>query len=342
MPVTLAESDQGNDTIDLQQTPRIICGKPWSSQLMQPSFPIQPLIALAVCFALLSSPGHSDSGLFETHFPGSTVLAKNEIDYDAVSFYTGKFASKFEAGETLELEGRVRNTMYQADENRSVLEVFRAYETGLASLGYETLYRCAGLNACGGSIGYALNRYGNTGGGMPLSDDFRYLVVERTTELGREVGHVLVMKTKRPVQIFVEAVQTEAEATELAILSADEIAAAIANRGTAAIYGLEFALDSAELLPESTAVLEQMAGYLKQAGDAQVLLVGHTDNQGTLDYNRNLSRQRAEAVRSALIDEFGIASNRLEAHGVGYLAPVAPNSSADGRARNRRVEMMLR
>ena len=73
-----------------------------------------------------------------------------------------------------------------------------------------------------------------------------------------------------------------------------------------------------------------------------LVVVGHTDNVGSLDYNMTLSKQRAIAVERALVGDYGIAQTRLEAWGVGYLSPVASNQSEDGRALNRRVELVER
>ncbi len=85
-----------------------------------------------------------------------------------------------------------------------------------------------------------------------------------------------------------------------------------------------------------------MAGYLQANPAVEVLIVGHTDNVGALDYNMGLSERRAGAVREALAARYGIAGARMSAHGVGFLAPAAPNDSDTGRAANRRVEMVLR
>jgi len=73
-----------------------------------------------------------------------------------------------------------------------------------------------------------------------------------------------------------------------------------------------------------------------------VLIVGHSDNQGTLDYNLDLSLSRARAVASDLVASYGIEASRLSGHGVGFLAPIAPNASEEGRGRNRRVELVPR
>jgi len=84
-----------------------------------------------------------------------------------------------------------------------------------------------------------------------------------------------------------------------------------------------------------------MAKMLKQEPSARVYIVGHTDDTGALSHNLKLSRDRAGAVVKALVAQYGISSNRLVAEGVASFAPVASNASDQGRALNRRVEMVL-
>jgi OmpA-OmpF porin, OOP family len=80
---------------------------------------------------------------------------------------------------------------------------------------------------------------------------------------------------------------------------------------------------------------------LEQESAARVYIVGHTDDKGALDHNLKLSHDRAEAVVKALVAQYGISPNRLVAEGVASFAPVASNASEQGRALNRRVEMVL-
>lgn len=84
-----------------------------------------------------------------------------------------------------------------------------------------------------------------------------------------------------------------------------------------------------------------MVEYLQGAPETGVYVVGHTDGVGGLDDNMELSRRRAEAVVEALVGH-GIEAARLTALGVGPAAPVASNATEEGRARNRRVELVVR
>ena len=84
-----------------------------------------------------------------------------------------------------------------------------------------------------------------------------------------------------------------------------------------------------------------LARMLTRDDELAVAIVGHSDNQGGLALNLDLSQRRAEAVMQALIDR-GVPPGQLEARGIAYLAPVASNATEEGRAQNRRVELVLR
>lgn len=111
--------------------------------------------------------------------------------------------------------------------------------------------------------------------------------------------------------------------------------------GHVPVAGLAFASGGSKLTEDSGAALDEMARMLRENPDLAVAIVGHSDNRGPLNVNIELSRRRAAAVRSALVER-GVKANRLEARGVGYLAPRRSNATEDGRALNRRVELVLR
>jgi outer membrane protein OmpA-like peptidoglycan-associated protein len=126
------------------------------------------------------------------------------------------------------------------------------------------------------------------------------------------------------------------------VLSADQIKSALADTGKVVFYGIYFDTDKATLKAESEPTLAEMARFLKANASTKVFIVGHTDMQGGVERNQKLSQERAAAVVAAMTGKHGIARDRLTADGVGPLAPVAPNDSEAGRAKNRRVEMVLR
>jgi outer membrane protein OmpA-like peptidoglycan-associated protein len=96
----------------------------------------------------------------------------------------------------------------------------------------------------------------------------------------------------------------------------------------------------AELKPRGRDVMAKVADFLKEYGERQVLIEGHTDDVGTEAFNQTLSEQRAKAVDQVLID-LGIDSRRIHTRGYGELHPIAANSTNDGRQQNRRVEIVF-
>ena len=123
--------------------------------------------------------------------------------------------------------------------------------------------------------------------------------------------------------------------------SPDDIAKALEKDGRVAISGgILFETDSAKLTPNADDVVRRMAEVMKEHPDLKVAVVGNTDNTGDFNYNVQLSERRARAFMDALIKK-GVAANRLAAVGVGPLSPVATNDTAEGRAQNRRVELVL-
>lgn len=295
--------------------------------------------ALIVGQACAQTPGDS---LFNLRFPGAELVNEEQQNFTEVMIYTGEMKAAFETDNRLTLEGAMRRVLFTAPVESSTLEVFRAYQSEVEAAGFSMMYECAKEEECGGRFPYLFATEKSVS--FPFGPDFHLAVYEQSQSSGREVVQLLVQKPRdgRPTYIVLEVTQTEAEAQTLQMLTASEIGTAIDNTGTASIYGLEFASGSAELLPASEPVLAEMAGFLQSRPGVEILLVGHTDNVGTLDFNITLSQQRSDAVRNALTRRFGIPGAQLSAFGVGFLAPTAPNTSEDGRARNRRVEMILR
>jgi outer membrane protein OmpA-like peptidoglycan-associated protein len=115
---------------------------------------------------------------------------------------------------------------------------------------------------------------------------------------------------------------------------------ALATKGRWATQGILFETGKAELQPESRPVLKEIAAALKDHATLKVLIEGHTDNVGVPATNLALSSARAAAVKSALVEQFGIVADRIATKGWGSTKPAALNTTAEGRAQNRRVEVV--
>ena len=114
----------------------------------------------------------------------------------------------------------------------------------------------------------------------------------------------------------------------------------ISSTGHVAIYGIYFDFNKSDVKPESEPALNEIAKLLSGSPNLKILIVGHTDNVGGIEYNMKLSLARANAVVQALTTKYKVNPQSLKAYGVGQLAPVAPNKTEDGRAKNRRVELV--
>ena len=240
------------------------------------------------------------------------------------------------------LEGGLTKLLYINPAERSTLEIFRNYESALKAAGFEVFFSCKN-KACGGYQFYrAMNGY------MWLtSDDQRYLAAK----LPRDEGDVYVSlyvtpsgaaggPTHRRVLAQLHVIEVKPMQENMVTVDADAMAKGIGEKGKIALYGILFDVDKATIKPESKPTLEQISTLLKDNSDLKLVIVGHTDNQGKLDYNMDLSTRRAKSVKTALVSDYGITKARLSAWGVGYLSPVASNRNEVGRTKNRRVELV--
>ncbi|HEY0930568.1 MAG TPA: OmpA family protein [Gemmatimonas sp.] len=115
---------------------------------------------------------------------------------------------------------------------------------------------------------------------------------------------------------------------------------ALAESGRVATQGIYFDTGKDVIRPESTPTLKEIAAMLREHADLRLTIEGHTDNVGAAPANLTLSQRRADAVRQALVSEYGIDGARLTAKGLGQTVPAAPNTTPEGRQQNRRVELV--
>jgi outer membrane protein OmpA-like peptidoglycan-associated protein len=155
----------------------------------------------------------------------------------------------------------------------------------------------------------------------------------------------LSFKRDSVIRVFLNGAEEEGQAVYLASIrvaesQVDVLYDALATRGRWSTQGILFATGKAELRPESRPVLKEIAAALKAHTDLKVLIEGHTDNVGGAAANLALSDARAAAVKAALVTDFGIPAEQITTKGLGDTKPAAPNTTAEGRAQNRRVEVV--
>src|SRR5467141_2577803 len=235
------------------------------------------------------------------------------------------------------LEGRITRIAYRTNPGPSILEVSRNFETRLTKAGFETLLACD-TDACGGiPFTEAIDALS-----IPQMwvDGFNYhYFAGRKVDGGRET-YASVVVSENNKEIYAQLIVAELGAIENKMVDAAAMAKGLGETGHIALYGIYFDTDKAVIKPESRPTLEQIAKLLAGQPQLNVFIVGHTDNQGTFDYNLDLSRRRAEAIAAELVKSYRIAQPRLRTAGLGFLAPVGSNASEAGRALNRRVELV--
>lgn len=285
---------------------------------------------------LVSSTQAGWAGQDEDHplikrYPGSEMRKHVHKGFDEVLLPTGPVSGKGFAS-TVRVEGKVTAIDYKYPKGRSTLEVYKNYEEGLLKGGFEPIYTCAD-SECG------------KGGPADKYLGYRWACFEQrhlTAKLAREEGDIYVNLhvCKGVDRAYVTIVEAKPMEKGLVTVDANALASEIERTGHASVYGIYFDTDSTAIKPESDQALEQIAKLLSNKSDLKLYVVGHTDNVGTLAYNKNLSIRRARAVVEALTTKYAIAGARLLGDGVGPLAPVASNNSEAGRAKNRRVELV--
>jgi OmpA-OmpF porin, OOP family len=320
------------------------------------------LFSISVCWAGVPTkdvPKSKDpAGL--PRYSGSVIFGYEFADFDESNFPVGKafFTDKRGFEKTLRAEGKRTRVLYLAPEGRSSLEVMRNYTDTLTKAGYKPIFECA-RDTCGVDVEdalYASNKQKKLEASqvsafaftMGVSDQRLFVAELKQGGASSYVmvfaaasGNAAVNEIKNRVTVYVEQIQAGQMENRMETVKSSEIQQAMTRDGKVAIYGVLFDTDKADIKPASTPQLEEMGRYLQQNPSVAVYIVGHTDNQGKLDYNLSLSQRRADAVVNALATTYKIARTRLVAKGVAGLSPVASNQAEEGRAKNRRVELVL-
>ncbi len=295
-------------------------------------------------------PGSKDHPLIG-RFKGSIILGYDQRDYNefviALGPQTRDKNNKIVLEKSRRLEGKVTRILYLSPERSSTLQVYRSYERALKKAGFQELFSCFNP-ACGDLFKYTPT-LSNELYGYTLSGHFRderYLSAKLSRPEGDVYVSLFVFEHTSPhrkfggrVLVQLDVIETEAGG-EGEIVNAAKMAREIAAQGRVALYGIYFDTNKAEIKPESEPTLQEIARLLQADPGLKLYVVGHTDNVGSADYNIELSRRRAQAVVEALVSKYGISADRLSPYGVGLYAPVASNDTEEGRAKNRRVELV--
>ncbi|NQD36940.1 DUF4892 domain-containing protein [Permianibacter sp. IMCC34836] len=279
-----------------------------------------------------------------SRYPGSKILKQVAVDFDeyelVLSAPTLQEAS-FASVKKQTLEGKLTKTSYDIPASASLLAAYRSYEQALTSAGFQVLFQCKHL-ACG-STSFWSDRVLYTAGSK---DRQFYLAAKRGDEQAATYVALHISQNGEGGFIHAQLDILEQQAMATGLIQADtrttvsSLDSALKATGKASVYDLYFDTGKAELKADSKPALDAIAQILKTQTGLKLYVVGHTDTVGALAQNSELSQKRANTVVDALVKQYGIAKDRLSAHGVGPLAPVASNADEAGRSRNRRVELV--
>lgn len=268
--------------------------------------PVLLLLAAGIAAAQMSDyQGYKDPALF-TRMPHYFLPAENSFTdkpFDAVEF-------RVKDG-TQRVEGHRLTYNYSFDEaagaSPSFLQIVRNYEAAARRIG-----------------------------GQVLSEGDRTATV-RIARNGQETW-VAVEAFNEGREYTLDMIEKQAMQQDVAA-NAEALKSGLADAGHVEVPGIFFDFGKAVVKPESEAALKEVVNMLRVNPGMKVWVVGHTDNVGSVDGNLTLSAARAAAVVKSLL-QMGVDLKRLAPHGAGPYAPVASNASDEGRARNRRVELV--
>lgn len=293
---------------------------------------------LFFCFVLLAGPIAAQ----ELNLPDTARQVSNRTSaLDSYDLPIGVFADGTVPSRTI--EGQIERLTWRLQAGSSTtLQILAPLRDQLQAQGFEIIFECE-ARGCGGFD----FRFGTEV--VPTPDmyvaihDYRFLSATR----GDEVLSLLV--SRNPPDGYLQMIRvTPAGAQPAPPLVIEETADSSAGLlsdlgrdGHVILDDLHFRTGEVALGEGPFASLTLLADYLADNPGTRLALVGHTDDTGDLQANIAVSTKRAEAVRARLIETYGVAADRIEAQGVGYLAPITSNATPAGRDINRRVEAVL-
>jgi outer membrane protein OmpA-like peptidoglycan-associated protein len=264
------------------------------------------IAALAAATNVLATPdkaGCKDHPLLPKRMPDYFIEQCVARDFDAFDFSVSK-------GPRHREEGRFTFITYAIERGRqeqSGLAVVRNYQNAIEQ----------------------------AGGTIAASDPQRW-VNGKVVADGREFW---VQADKGNGKVWLRIVE-KAPMTQHITVDAAALSQGLKATGHIALYGIHFDTGKAVVKPESKPALEEVAKLLRSDPALKLWVVGHTDSVGSVADNMRLAQARGEAVAAELAGAYGVAPSRLQGYGVGPLAPVSGNDSDEGRAKNRRVELV--
>lgn len=266
---------------------------------------------------------------------------------DSYDLPTGDFGAK--GVPARRIEGQVQRRSWRIDGGAiTTLQVLRPLRDQIVAAGYDIVFECED-RACGGFDFRFETEV------IPAPDmhvdirNYRFLSAVHESDAAlsvlvsrsRSAAYIQIIRVSPLNGVVGEVKPQPPEQPVLAGPGVNGLAADLVLQGHVVLGGLEFEFGAASLSNGPYASLRALASFLESAPDQRIALVGHTDSAGALGTNISLSKRRAASIKQRLVDTYGVDPRRIDAEGMGYLAPVASNLTVEGRDANRRVEAIL-
>jgi len=243
-----------------------------------------------------------------------------------------------------EVDGKITRIQYSVGKEHSVFEISKSYENSLKGSDFEILTTLNDRN-CGVNLQEQL--YNEEFNGLnklpreaqsPGDDEFYYLAAKK--KIDNKDIYIVVYTAFERGDLLVTFDAIEVQSIDKGLVSVKDLETDLSKNGHIAIYDIHFDTGKSTLKSESDAALKNIAEYLNANPDKKFLIVGHTDNTGDFDANIKLSLERAQSVVNELVSKYAVKADQLRAYGDGQTAPVATNKTDEGKAKNRRVEIV--
>ena len=312
------------------------------------------LLAFAACVGAADLPGSKDPAGMK-RYEGSEIVGYREPKFDEYLLPLSKPTELSPPAYTksLAVEGQVSRCTYLAPNGRTVTELVRNYKLEFQRLGLDTLYEKKATDT--GWFGPTFAKIAEEDG---LNQILAYNEADERVLVGKsrdaKPTYYMIFVTSYNDGVIPErlkggitkgralaevvVIAPDAMEQKMIFVNADEMKKQLRDTGRVALYGISFDTGKDVLKPESQPTIAEIVNLLKQDPTLKIHVVGHTDNQGKVDLNLDLSRRRAASVLGSITAQ-AIAPGRLDSFGCGLYAPVASNATEEGRAKNRRVEL---
>lgn len=300
-------------------------------------FPLVSLFLLCNASAadVEGSSDYPEIGRYE----GSEIVLYRTESYGSTTIATGPVQKKSDAENTsMTVEGDITRIVYHVPEGFSALEVFRNLESRVQEAGYEVIV--SGGPDVFKNYTFRYQHPVEILQEISISNTLWYLSAKKQVGEGTTYLSILVSPYSGGAGQRARLIAVTTKAMENRMLDAEKMRTSLLQSGKVALYGIYFATGSSEIQAESSETLREIARLMEENQELNIIVVGHTDDQGSWDYNMELSERRAASVTVSLNSDYGIDSERLRSAGVGYLAPAATNNTVEGRQLNRRVELV--